>query len=331
MADGPTRRFDYVSELEAEGLAPPDEATMEYLRLIVDEGVLGASRHVALGLEMLAHILRTAAPAEALRRAEAAAGFVARTRGQDTPVIGNSLASLMAGLAAVPAPDRAAELADRIARFTKEATARRAHLVDAAARHLAGRRGLLAFDYSSTVAAIVLRIAGADPRPEVVVPESRTIDGGEKYLREFAAAGIPLRFLPDAALGWGLARCDTVLLGVETLRADGSFLNTIGSAMLARLAHDQGAEVYAATELVKLDRRSYAGHRPPPALRRYDRLVPTDLPTAARAAIDTTAPELEVVPATLTTAILTEFGPVPPAAIWALGREIFGSTEEPSP
>jgi translation initiation factor 2B subunit (eIF-2B alpha/beta/delta family) len=40
--------------------------------------------------------------------------------------------------------------------------------------------------------------------------------------------------------------------------------------------------------------------------------------------VDTRAPELEVVPAALTTAILTEYGPVPPSAIWDLGRKAFG-------
>jgi translation initiation factor 2B subunit (eIF-2B alpha/beta/delta family) len=326
----PERRFDYVRRLEQEGYTPPDEPTLHFLWQIVDEGVLGASRHVALSIDLLRHILDSYPdPAEALARARLAADFIAGTRGRDTPVIGNSLAALLAGLDTTPESSRAAELKKRAAAWSRLQAERKERLVSKAAEHLAGSRGVMAFDYSSSVAAIVLRLAkGAHP-PAVVVPESRAIAGGAKYLDEFLPAGIPVRFIPDAAMEHGLAACEAVLLGVETLRADGSFLNTIGSRLAARTARLLGVEVYGCTDLMKLDRRSYDGHRPAPVQRSYDEILLAGRTDADLDIVDTSAPELEVIPPDLTTALLTEFGPVPPQAIWALGRALFESSAGP--
>jgi translation initiation factor 2B subunit (eIF-2B alpha/beta/delta family) len=181
----------------------------------------------------------------------------------------------------------------------------------------------MTFDYSSTVAAIVVALAKAKPDLVVVVPESRTIAGGARYLEEFLPAGLRVRYIPDAAIEHGLAECDTALFGVETLRADGSFLNTIGSRMIARLAAQRDVEVYGCTDLLKLDTRSYDGHRPLPVVRNYDHPLLDDLKIDGIERADTRAPELEVIPASLVTMLLSEYGPIPPQAIWALGRQTF--------
>jgi translation initiation factor 2B subunit (eIF-2B alpha/beta/delta family)/D-arabinose 5-phosphate isomerase GutQ len=321
----PEKRFEYGEALARAGYSPADDSTMHFLWQIVDEGVLGASRHVALSIELLRHILdSTPDAAEAWARARLAADFIAETRGRDTPVIGNSLAALLASLEAVPETSRPKLLKERAERWTAEQAARKERLVGKAAKHLAEARGIMAFDYSSSVSAIVQRLCTGDRPPLVVVPESRSIAGGAKYLDEFLPAGIPVRFIPDAAIEHGLVECDTVLLGVETLRADGSFLNTIGSRMIARIARPLGIEVYGCTDLMKLDRRSYDGHRPSPAFRSYDAVLLSGRNQPGRDLVDTSGPELEVIPADLTTALLTEFGPVPPQAIWGWAERCSG-------
>lgn len=317
----PERRFEHLNEVRQAGLSAPDEQTMHFLWQIVDEGVLGASRHVELGNQLILHLIGQGS--EGLQRARLVAAFIAHTRGQDTPVIGNSLTLLLAGLDEV-APDAQADLLkQRVLDWSRAAKARKERLVQAATRHLVGKRGIMAFDYSSTVSAVVIELARVDPGLQVVVPESRAIAGGVRYLEEFLPAGIDVRFIPDAAIEYGLERCDAALFGVETLRCDGSFLNTIGSRMIARLAQGMGVEIFGATDLLKLDTRSYDGHRPAPATRSYDKVLTDGMAISGSGRVDTRAPELDVIPAALTSALLTEFGPVPPAAIWALGRSAF--------
>ena len=322
----PERRYEFTAELEKAGLGRPDEETLHFLWQIVDEGVLGASRHVTLGNKLLLHLIDQAGGRDdGLIRARLAAEFIARTRGHDTPVIGNSLKLLLAGLDDVAADRQAETLRQRIKDWDSAAVERKHRLVDAAVRHLSDCRGILAFDYSSTVSAIVIALARQKPGLAVVVPESRAIAGGARYLEEFLPAGLSVKFLPDAAMEYALALCDAALFGVETLRADGSFLNTIGSRMIARLATTMDVEVYGCTELLKLDPRSYSGHRPDPALRSFDGVLLAGLEIENIANAATQAPELEVVPAHLTTALLTEHGPIPPSSVWALGREMLGA------
>lgn len=320
------RRFGYVEELRAAGLSAPDDTTMHFLWQIVDEGVLGASKHVALSMALVSHILDVCDRAEALARATIAANFIGRTRGHDTPIIGNSLALLLSGLDVVPADEQSDLLRMRIATWNADAAERMKKLVTKSAAHLSNARCIMAFDYSSTVSSIVIALARQNIELAVVVPESRTVRGGARYLEEFLPAGLSVRYLPDAAIEYGLNLCDAALLGVETLRADGSFLNTIGSRLIARLAIEQGVEVYGCVDLLKLDSRSYDGHRPDPAVRNYDRLLTNDFPAEWTGRVDTRAPELEVVPSVLITALLTEHGPVPPHAIWSLGRQMFRPT-----
>ena len=322
----PERRFQHVEDLRHAGLAAPDDTAMHFLWQIVDEGVLGASQHVSLGNQLLLHILDAVRDQrEALLRARLAADFIARTRGRDTPVIGNSLALLLAGLDGVEEPQRSDELRRRIESWGMAAAARKQALVQGAVTQLAGTKGIMAFDYSSTVAAIVMALAKADPALIVVVPESRSIAGGARYLEEFLPAGISVRYLPDAAIEYGLGYCDTVLFGVETLRADGSFLNTIGSRMIARLGRENGTAIYGCTDLLKLDMQSFGEARPDPAVRDYDEVLLRGLAMPGLENADTRAPELEVIPAHLVTALLTEHGPTPPRNIRALGQATFGA------
>ncbi|WP_417722896.1 hypothetical protein [Salipiger sp.] len=319
------RRAEHVAELEGAGLSPPDEATLHFLWQIVDEGVLGASRHVELGNQLLLHLIEsTPSRDEGLQRARMAADFIARTRGRDTPVIGNALKRLLAGLDDVPAAGQPELLSERIRTWNKASAKRKAHLVKAAVRQLSDARRIMTFDYSSTVAAIAIELARVSPSVVFVVPESRTIAGGARYLREFVAENLTVRYIPDAAIDHALDSCDAALFGVETLLADGSFLNTIGSRMIARLAALARIDVYGCTDFMKLDLRSYEGYRPALADRSYDDILLTGEALIGRGVVDTSAPELEVVPANLTSAILSEYGLVPPAAVWSLGRQVFG-------
>ena len=115
---------------------------------------------------------------------------------------------------------------------------------------------------------------------------------------------------------------DAVLFGCESLRCDGSLVNTVGSLPLAKLAKLRGVPVYGCTDLFKLDPRSYSGEFRNPALRSFDQILPAGISIPSPRQVDTTGVELEVVPPELVTAFLTEFGPVPPGDIWSLGRRL---------
>ncbi len=306
------RRFEFVDRMRERGLPTPDDATMQWLHDIVDEGVLGASNHVALALPLIARVAganRLTALGEALELAR----FIADTRGVGAPIVANALAWQTDGVANLAAADAVAVLQARAKAWGTAAAERRQALVGKGAQALGRCRAPLIYDYSSTVADLVRALSALDVLETIIIPESRAIDGGRRYMTALSDLGVPILFLPDAALEYAVARSDAVLLGAESVTLDGGISNTVGSTLAARAAQARGIPVYGAADLFKVgDRR--ADELPDPALRRYDFLL------REGERCSTEAPELEVVPPALVTAILTEVGPVAPRDIAAALR-----------
>ncbi|MDE0238763.1 MAG: hypothetical protein OXI95_18245 [bacterium] len=313
------RRRVYAERIRALGLSTPDERTMHLLWQIVDGGALGASLHVRLTLELLTHLMDSADdPTEGWARTSCAGDFIAGTRGSEAPVIANSIGRVLRGLNRMAAAERRVELGRRAGRWQEEAERRHARLVDTAVRVIGPNRRVIAFDYSSTVDAVVVRLAATAPPRQVIVPESRSLAGGRRYVEAFTAAGIPVHYVVDAAFEHILGDDTVILLGAESLQRDGSLINTIGSRPLARLARWRGCPVYGCADLLKLDLRTGAvcAER---VQREFDHLLKgIELPNGA--VVTTAVPELEVVPASLITAILTDRGPVPPASLEDLAQ-----------
>lgn len=327
----PERRFEYVERVREQGLSPPDEITLHMLWQIVDEGVLGAANHVRLTQELLVHVLQDVMGlSEAWIRAEGIARFITETRGEQAPVVGNVIRLLMGGLSTMAPEERLTTLTTRIAAWQADSEHNRARLVATAVTALEGHSTLIAYDYSSTVAAIVEAVCRARPNSKIVVPESRAIAGGRRYLETFVRQGIAVHYVLDAAFEQLLDATAVVLLGAESLRCDGSLTNTVGSRPLARLANWRQCPVFGCAELLKLDLRSYRGVFAQPAPRSFEHLLDgADLPANAR--VTTEAAELEIVPAGLITGFFTEHGLVPPGALWSLGREVFGPVQDEPP
>jgi len=297
---------------------------MTLLEQIVDEGVLGASNHIRLTHDLLMHLMAAEDdPCVAWLSTEMAASFVARIRGAQAPVVNTAIRALMLDLDRLEPAERLTTLKKRIDDWQTTALERRKRLVDHAVTVLRPVQRLIPFDYSSTVADIVIAAWSDTGNREIIVPESRAVTGGLRYVEAFAKADIPVHMVLDAAFEQILEPGSAVLLGAESLRADGSLTNTVGSRPLARLAQWAGVPVYGCTDLSKLDLRSYAGPIDPPPTRRFDTLIAdADLPSTAE--VRTDGPELEVVPSDLITALLTEHGTLAPADLWDRGRREFG-------
>lgn len=325
----PDRRFRYRDLVCQEGLPEPDETTMHLLWQIVDEGVLGASRHVELVHRLLIYLAEPKLDAAiAARRVNLAARFISEVRGRDAPIVANAIAWLVHDHAATD--DLQRMLSERAGRWGEEARARQRALVDNAVGLIGSDAALIAFDYSSTVAAIVVSLheRGLCPRP--IVPESRAIAGGRRYLEQFLEAGIDVSYVLDVAMDQTLSKADAVLLGCESLRCDGSLVNTVGSLPLAKLARLRDVPVYVCADLYKIDARSYAGEFREPPLRSFECILLTGIAVPPSRRVDTIGVELEVIPPDLITAYLTDSGSVPPSAIRALGRQVLTGATAPS-
>jgi translation initiation factor 2B subunit (eIF-2B alpha/beta/delta family) len=111
-----------------------------------------------------------------------------------------------------------------------------------AAAHLSGRGRVVTLSWSATVAE-ALRLVDPDARPEAVVCESRPALEGRKTARSLAESGYRVSLATEAGAGSRLEAGTVVLLGADSLHADGGFTNKAGSFLLAAGARETGAEV----------------------------------------------------------------------------------------
>jgi translation initiation factor 2B subunit (eIF-2B alpha/beta/delta family) len=254
---------------------------------------------------------------------DSTADHIASTRGADVPLVSNGIAWLMGDIGKVRPKERAEELSRRADLWEIEAKTRLERLVEAGVAMLGADARPVLLDYSSTVAAVVeaLHDRGLNPMP--VVLENRGVAGGIRYINQFLARGLDLKLAPDAAIEHVLGTANSVLIGCESLHSDGSAVNALGSRPLARIAHALEVPVYCCADLFKLDIRSYCGAVRLSTSRIYDFpwIHEINVPEGRR--VDASVPAVEIVPARFLTAIVTEEGPVPPAALWSLGRTIF--------
>ncbi|WP_092162836.1 hypothetical protein [Bosea sp. CRIB-10] len=277
-----------------------DATELDHLARIVDGEELGASRHAQLAQAVLVH----GAGGSSARRAMIV-DFIASTRGAEAPIVDFAMNWLLE-----PGETSQPALAARAAGWTTMIASLRTALVDAAVSHLRHARVLVLFDYSGTVADVVAGLAASGRRPALIIPESRAIAGGRRYLERLAPLALPTRFVFDAALDGELVGVDALLLGAESLSPDGGLVNTLGSRGAARLAQAHGVPVLGCAELIKRDRTP--GKRLP---------EPRDFSATLLAgldadwAIDCRQAELEHVPPGLISLHLTERGPMRPAML----------------
>ena len=331
------QRQQYVERLQRGALADPDDRTLAYLRDIVDEGTLGASNHVRLIQDLFVHLCGSVADHEQLRpTVEITRRFIEETRGVDTPIIANSMRWLFRGLDGCSASELCAAVRERKDEWERDAAGRLDALIRSGVEALRDSDSILLFDYSSTVSAIVKAICtNRTTPPTIVVFESRAIDGGWPYVRDLTSLGVPVRFALDVAMEYEAADADAVLLGVETLRRDGSLLNTIGSRAIARAARAHGAAVYGCCDLLKMDMGSGGAAMPSPALKEFRQTLldarsdggGIDV-AGLRDLVATLAPELESVPPELLSGYISDHGVVPPHDIGRLAEAYFAQLQE---
>jgi ribose 1,5-bisphosphate isomerase len=278
--------------------------------------VLGASRNVQMIGEILSQVAAAeiGTPREGVRRVRSVANYFVQTRGQTTQAVTNSLLLLLEGLDG--AEDVAAFIDQRRQWLHQEMDRWSGVITQCGANLLADGAAVLAYDYSSSVAAILKHAAEQGKQLQVILPESRTLNGGRPYLRELEGCGHRLACIPDSGMGHVISRCSAVLEGVETLCADGSFYNTLGSLTAAVLAAHYRVPYHAATSLIKLDLRTMTGRFPSIPHRDFSRLY------GPMTGVEMSYPENERVPPDLVTLYLTEHGVVSPGSIAGLAREL---------
>lgn len=110
-------------------------------------------------------------------------------------------------------------------------------------------RTLLTHSMSSTVTRVLKQLPGREF--DVITTESRPRLEGWQLASILGEEGIPVTYITDAQLGIFVEQADAVVVGADSILADGSFINKVGTRLLALGAREAGVPLFVCAESFK--------------------------------------------------------------------------------
>ena len=183
--------------------------------------------------------------------------------------------------------------------------------------------------HSTDVLACVEAAVEQGKELSAIVKETRPRMQGHITARELDEMGVDVTLIVDSAARRYLNDVNHVLVGADSIAADGSVINKIGTSGLAVNARDRGTPIVCAAQTIKLHPDTLTGHTVDIEMRDESEVI--DDETAADIGDPTVLnPAFDVTPPRYVDAIVTERGQYPPESIVTLMRELFGeATVEP--
>lgn len=295
------------------------ENSKELFDDIVFQRVLGASKHINMIGEMIESIAldgkRNDSTADSVvDDILSVSQFFIATRGEASQAIANAINIMIKDIDNVrnseidEAINTIIQMKNSYLTSSQEALHR---VVDYGAKVAKSMKTIMVFDYSSTVDKFLKETKPESGKLLVIIPESRSIDGGHAFVKTCLDAGHRVKFIPDAAIMYFLKDCDGAFLGSETFFPDGTMFNTTGSDIVGLVCKEFNVPLYVLTPLIKVDVRSVHGHEK--ALVENDlkdRLTSNWDPNEIEK-VDFICPELLGVKSKYITAFITEKGIIP--------------------
>ena len=173
---------------------------------------------------------------------------------------------------------------------------------------------IMMHSYSSTLMGIFLKAAEMGRKFTVICTESRPLRESRLAVNMLRSAGVSVIYITDASIYEFLPRADMVIMGADTLCADGSVANKMGTAMIAGLAKACKKKVYIASELYKLDLRTQVGYRVVMERRSAWEILNKD-DFDSLDGIDVVNQFFDITPASDIQAIICEYGIIPPSSV----------------
>ncbi|MFC7072290.1 ribose 1,5-bisphosphate isomerase [Halovenus rubra] len=156
-----------------------------------------------------------------------------------------------------------------------------------------------------------------------IVKETRPRKQGHITAQQLQEIGVPVTLIVDGAAGRYLDEADHVFVGADSVTADGSVVNKIGTRQLAVTARERDTPIVVAAQTVKLDPTTLSGHTVEIEMRDEQEVISSSERNAI-GDITVENPAFDVTPPRYVDAIVTERGQFPPESIVFLMRELFG-------
>ncbi|MEF8822035.1 MAG: ribose 1,5-bisphosphate isomerase [Halovenus sp.] len=156
-----------------------------------------------------------------------------------------------------------------------------------------------------------------------IVKETRPRNQGHITAKQLRELDVPVTLIVDGAAGRYLDEVDHVFVGADSIAADGSVVNKIGTRSLAVTARERDTPMVVAAQTIKLDPATLSGHTVEIESRSEAEVIDTDRRESI-GEIEVGNPAFDVTPPRYVDAIVTEHGQFPPESIVMVMRELFG-------
>ena len=156
-----------------------------------------------------------------------------------------------------------------------------------------------------------------------VVKETRPRQQGHITAEQLRDMGVPVTLIVDSAARRYLDEVDHVVVGADSIAADGGVINKIGTSGLAVNARERGVPIMTAAQTIKLHPETLTGHTVEIEMRSESEVIePETREEIGDIAVEN--PAFDITPPRYMDAIVTEQGQFPPESIVTLMRELFG-------
>ncbi len=246
----------------------------------------------------------------------------------------NSLRYVLRGVEGTTVAELRTASIDRAERFRSELERAQERLGRVGSNRLRDGDVVMTHCHSTDALACVKAAVGDGKSIEAIVKETRPRNQGHITARELRELDVPVTLIVDNAARRYLKDVDHVLVGADSIAADGSVINKIGTSGLAVNARERGVPVTVAAQTIKLHPDTMTGHAVEIEMRsETEVLTPEDraeIVDDGDRELTVENPAFDITPPRHVDAIVTERGQFPPESIVVLMRELFGETiDEP--
>ncbi len=176
---------------------------------------------------------------------------------------------------------------------------------------------------SSAAISVILHAHRQGKNIRVYATETRPLYQGYITAKTLAKEGVPVTLIPDSTVRHIMKRVDKVVVGADTVAANGAVVNKIGTSQIALAAHEARVWFLVAAETYKFSPATILGELVVIEERSPLEVVDRDY-LEKNPNVKVLNPAFDITPPQYIDAIITERGLIPPQAAVMILRDLFG-------
>ncbi len=178
---------------------------------------------------------------------------------------------------------------------------------------------------SSAALSIIKRAFDEGKIDEVYATESRPRYQGHITTKELAEYGIKVNLIVDSAVRYFIEDVDYVIVGADTITANGALINKIGTSMIALAAKEARVPFMVAAETYKFSPKTLLGELVVIEERDPKEVVGEEILSLENVRVRN--PAFDATPRSYIDLIITEVGAIPPEMAYVIIKERLGYAE----